>query len=101
LGQPAHIVEILFFGIGPDIDIAELVVTDVGNEPREVVEAVIDDAERAASKGRVAPRASSGAISSISTRAPFSRADSAAQVAALPAPTTMTSRSSLPGISMA
>src|SRR6476659_5781773 len=52
-------------------------------------------------KAELPAHASSGAISSISTRAPFSRADKAAQVAALPAPTTMTSNSSLPGISIA
>src|SRR6267142_1809160 len=39
------------------------------------------------------PDSSSGAASSISTEAPFSRAASAAQYAALPPPTTMTSQS--------
>ena len=53
-GQPADIVVILFLGVGADIDICQLVVADVGNEPREVVEAVIDDAQGAAGKGRVA-----------------------------------------------
>src|SRR6266567_3861591 len=41
------------------------------------------------------PRQCSGAISSISTEAPFSLADNAAQVAALPAPTTITSGSGM------
>src|SRR6516165_9714427 len=52
-------------------------------------------------KQELPPRASSGATSSISTRAPLSRADSAAQVAALPAPTTITSNCSPPAMSMA
>src|SRR6516162_2817192 len=42
------------------------------------------------------PRQCCGATSSISTRAPPSRADNAAQVAALPAPTTITSNFSPP-----
>jgi hypothetical protein len=54
LGQPAHIVEILLLGIGADIDMAQLVLADIGNEPSEVVKAVIDDAKRAAGKSRVA-----------------------------------------------
>src|SRR5713226_5837342 len=41
------------------------------------------------------PRQCSGAISSINTEAPLSRADKAAQVAALPAPTTITSCSGI------
>jgi len=41
------------------------------------------------------PRQCSGEISSCNTEAPFSFADSAAQVAALPAPTTMTSCSGI------
>ncbi len=53
-GKPADIVVILFLGVGADIDIFQLVVADVGNEPREVVEAVIDDAPGAAGKGRIA-----------------------------------------------
>src|SRR5215212_9127447 len=49
-------------------------------------------------KAELPPREASGEISSCSTEAPFSLADKAAQVAALPAPTTMMSCS---GMSMA
>src|SRR5436190_12734167 len=49
-------------------------------------------------KAELPPREASGEISSCNTEAPFSLADKAAQVAALPAPTTMMSCS---GISMA
>src|SRR6266550_3604234 len=49
-------------------------------------------------KAELPPRQASGEISSCNTEAPFSLADSAAQVAALPAPTTMMSCS---GMSMA
>src|SRR5215831_13536619 len=52
-------------------------------------------------KAELPPRQCSGATSSISTWAPPSPADSAAQVAALPAPTTITSNFSLPAMSMA
>ena len=54
LGQPAHVVEILRLVISAEIDVGELVVVDVGDQPREVVTAVIDDAKGAAGKGRVA-----------------------------------------------
>jgi len=46
-------------------------------------------------KAELPQAASSGAISSISTETPFSRALKAAQVAAFPAPTTMMSRSAM------
>src|SRR5579872_1054626 len=55
-GEAADIVVILLGGIGADIDIAELMLADVGDELRQIVEAVIDDAERPAGKGRVAAR---------------------------------------------
>ncbi len=54
LGQPAHIVEILLLGVGAEIDVPELGLVHVGDEAREVLAAVIDDAERAAGEGRVA-----------------------------------------------
>ena len=53
-GQPPDVVVILLGGVGADIDVCELVVAHVGDEGREVVEAVIDDAERAAGKRRIA-----------------------------------------------
>ena len=53
-GEPADIVVILLVGVGADIDIGQLVVADVGDQPREIVEAVIDDAPGAAGKGRIA-----------------------------------------------
>ena len=59
-GQAADIVVILLGGVGADIDIGELVVADVGDQPREVVEAAIDDAEGAAGKGRIAAARSLG-----------------------------------------
>src|SRR3954447_16770817 len=46
-------------------------------------------------KAELPPRQCSGATSSISTETPFSLADSAVQVAALPAPMTMTSCSGM------
>jgi hypothetical protein len=78
-------------GAGPDIDSGELVLAHIGDEPGELVEPAIDDAPRPAGKRRIAAAPVPGAISSISTEAPFSFADKAAQVAALPAPTTITS----------
>ena len=54
LGQPAHIVEILLLGIGAEIDVFELGLVHVGDQPGEVLAAVIDDPERAAGKGRIA-----------------------------------------------
>jgi hypothetical protein len=54
LGQPAHIVEILLLGVGAEIDVPELGLVHVGDQSREVLAAVIDDAERAAGEGRVA-----------------------------------------------
>jgi len=50
-GQPSDIVEILLGGVGADIDILQFVVVDVRDQLREVVEAVIDNAEGAAGKG--------------------------------------------------
>src|SRR3954451_19432091 len=46
-------------------------------------------------KAELPPRQCSGATSSIRTEAPFSRADSAVQVAALPAPMTIKSCSGM------
>jgi len=54
LGHPSHIVDILFFGVGADIDIGELVIADVGDEPGEVVKAVIDHPKSAAGKAGIA-----------------------------------------------
>src|SRR5580704_15144587 len=45
-GEAPHIVVILLGGVGADIDVLQLVAADVGNQPGEVVEAVIDDPER-------------------------------------------------------
>jgi hypothetical protein len=53
-GEAPDIVEILLGGVGPDIDILQFVVVNVGDELRQIVEAVIDDAERAARKGGIA-----------------------------------------------
>jgi hypothetical protein len=53
-GEAPHVVVILFLGVGPDIDIGELVVAQVGDQPGEVVEPVIDDAPRPAGKRRIA-----------------------------------------------
>ncbi len=50
LGQPAHIVEILLLGVGAEIDVPELGLVHVGDQAREILAAVIDDAERAAGK---------------------------------------------------
>src|SRR5207237_8662635 len=54
-GEPPDIVEILLSGVGADIDILQFVVVDVRYQLREVVKAVIDDAEGAAGKGGIAP----------------------------------------------
>ena len=54
LGHPSHIVDILFFGVGADIDIGELVIADVGDEPGEVVKAVIDHPKGAAGEAGIA-----------------------------------------------
>ncbi len=54
LGQPAHIVEILFLGVGPEIDVPELGLVHVGDQPAEILAALIDDAEGAAGEGGVA-----------------------------------------------
>ena len=45
-GQPPDVVVILLLGVGADIDIRELVLADVGDQLRQIVEAVIDDAAR-------------------------------------------------------
>jgi hypothetical protein len=50
----AHIVEILFRGVGPEIDVLELGLVHVGDQAGEILGAVIDDAKRAAGEGRVA-----------------------------------------------
>jgi hypothetical protein len=54
LGQASHIVEILLLGVGAEIDVAELGLAHVGDQPGEILGAVIDDAERAAGEGGVA-----------------------------------------------
>ena len=54
LGHPAHVVEIFFLGVGADFDIAKLVVADVGDQPGEVVKAVIDHPKGAAGKAGIA-----------------------------------------------
>jgi len=46
LGQPAHIVEIFFLGIRPEIDIPELGLVHVGDQAREVSRAVIERARQ-------------------------------------------------------
>ena len=94
-GQPADIVVILFLGVGADIDIFQLVVADIGNEPREVVEAVIDDAPGAAGKGRIAAAPVLRRDLQHQHRGAVLPADSAVQVAALPAPMTITSCSGM------
>src|SRR5207247_2081230 len=53
-GEAPDIIEILLGGVGADIDILQFVIIDVGDQLREVVKAVIDDAEGAAGKGGIA-----------------------------------------------
>src|SRR5204863_3462862 len=50
-GEPPDVVEILLGSVGADIDILQFVVVDVGDQLREIVKAVIDDAEGATGKG--------------------------------------------------
>ncbi len=54
LGQAADIVDILLAGVGAEIDIGEVEIGDVRREAQEVVNALIDEAERAAGEGGVA-----------------------------------------------
>ena len=68
---------------GLDIEVRPLPAL-LHNRPERIAPAV---------KRLLPPDSSSGAASSMSTEAPSSRAASAAQYAALPAPTTMTSQS--------
>jgi len=53
-GQAADIVVILLGCVSADIDIRKLVLAQVWDELSEVVEAMIDEAERPAGEGRVA-----------------------------------------------
>ncbi len=54
LGHPSHVVEILLLGVGAEIDVAQLGLVHVGDQPRQILAAVVDDAKGAAGKGGVA-----------------------------------------------
>ena len=54
LGQPAHVIEILRLAVGAEIDVPEFGLVHVGDQPRQVLRPVIDDAKGAAGKGGVA-----------------------------------------------
>ena len=54
LGQPAHVVEILLLGVGAEIDVAQFGLVHVGDQPAQILAAVVDDAKGAAGKGGVA-----------------------------------------------
>ena len=54
LGQPAHVVEILAFGVAAEVDAAEIEIGDVGCQPQQVIDLGIGEAERTAGERRVA-----------------------------------------------
>ena len=90
-GDAAHVVEELVLRVGAEVRVGDLLLGEVGHQRLEIVDAVIDAAERARREAAVAPDSSSGARSNTSTDTPCSAAARAAQKAAFPAPITMTS----------
>ncbi len=92
LRDAAEVVEELILGIGAEVGARLVLVGEIGHQAREVVDAVVSDAHRA--RGEAAVAAALGlrrAFEHQHADAPLSRAASAAQKAALPAPTTTTS----------
>ena len=53
-GQPAHVVEILAFGVAAEVDAAEIEIGDVGCKAQQVIDLGIGEAECAAGERRVA-----------------------------------------------
>jgi dTDP-4-dehydrorhamnose 3,5-epimerase len=50
-GEAADVVEVLFAGVGAEIDVVEIEVLDVGGDAQQVVDGVVDEAEGAAGEG--------------------------------------------------
>ena len=91
LRDARHVVKELVGGVGAEIGGFDFRGREIGHQRLDVVDAVIDDADRAGGEAAVAAGFVFGRRFSISTLAPCSCAASAAQNAALPAPTTITS----------
>ena len=95
LRHPRHVVEELVGRVGAEVGFGDLLLGEVGHQRLDVVDAVVDDAHRARGVAAVAARLVLGrALPASATLAPCSCAASAAQNAALPPPTTITSNAS-------